>query len=650
MANFQTNITESNDDFKAKINASNQRIVEGEQMVAEIASTISSSVQNVASLQTETQSAREIEALFRRLTNVFLLEEERRIQAIRNRYQAERDEAQRLFDSGKIDQTKFIALNAAAVAAEEREMFRLLLAQVESYGQKRLDTETRYNALINEAKRLGNEQLTAQLEASRDRALSQIDARIKQEIESWSDLFENLDNLTARQINRLVATIEEGLDNLKLRPEQLRAITDELERAKEAARELSLFSSLWRGMIGGLQTATSIAEREVKRFTEIVNPLGELTARILAVRGDSETAQLFRHLQGIATGAAEATAGMARLVSGDIVGGIRGLATGIGNVVTNLAGMRDARHQREIERLQRSVNNLRDAYTQLGREIENAFSTSRANLLEQKNENLRQQNAEIQRQIQAERNKKNSDAEAIRRFEAQIEANNRAIDENRRRATEAIIGTEIRTAISDFANAYANAWAQGINAAESAANVVQRILRNAFLVGLKDGIEDYVEDLTKLIGRGVSDNNLDTIQGDIDILLDKIGEIAANWEKRMRPHLDQLTETQQGVTGELQKAMTEGTASQLVGLWNMTAMDIRDIRNHVINSDYLSNETLSPSEIYNMTQYVREISFNTYNTAHNTERIGEIADGVNAIRTEMAKKGTVAQSVYQTRG
>lgn len=33
-----------------------------------------------------------------------------------------------------------------------------------------------------------------------------------------------------------------------------------------------------------------------------------------------------------------------------------------------------------------------------------------------------------------------------------------------------------------------------------------------------------------------------------------------------------------GVTGQLQAAMTEGTASQLVGLWNMTSLDVRALR------------------------------------------------------------------------
>ena len=179
MANFQTNITESNDDFKAKINASNQRIAEGKQMVAEIASTISSSVQNVASLQT------------------------------------------------------------ATVVADEQVMLKLLLAQVETFAQRRLDIETKYIALINEAKQSGYEQLIAQLEANRTRVLKQLDKGLKQQSGSWLDLFNNLSRLTAAQIDELVATIEAGLNGLDLNPEQLAVITNELNSVRAVSKELS---------------------------------------------------------------------------------------------------------------------------------------------------------------------------------------------------------------------------------------------------------------------------------------------------------------------------------------------------------------------------------------------------------------------------
>lgn len=65
----------------------------------------------------------------------------------------------------------------------------------------------------------------------------------------------------------------------------------------------------------------------------------------------------------------------------------------------------------------------------------------------------------------------------------------------------------------------------------------------------------------------------------------------------------------EGVTGQLQAAMTEGTASQLVGLWNTTASDVRAIR------DWLLTGTVTvPESPFNMTQMIElqnEIAVNT---------------------------------------
>lgn len=44
----------------------------------------------------------------------------------------------------------------------------------------------------------------------------------------------------------------------------------------------------------------------------------------------------------------------------------------------------------------------------------------------------------------------------------------------------------------------------------------------------------------------------------------------------------------EGVSGQLQAAMTEGTASELVGLWTMTAMDIRVIREWLLTGTDVS--------------------------------------------------------------
>ena len=83
----------------------------------------------------------------------------------------------------------------------------------------------------------------------------------------------------------------------------------------------------------------------------------------------------------------------------------------------------------------------------------------------------------------------------------------------------------------------------------------------------------------------------------------------------------------QEVTGQLQAAMTEGTASQLVGLWNMTASDVRAIR------DWLLTGTVTvPESPFNMTQMIElqnEIAVNTRVTAQSTTAtMHELRDGL----------------------
>lgn len=83
-----------------------------------------------------------------------------------------------------------------------------------------------------------------------------------------------------------------------------------------------------------------------------------------------------------------------------------------------------------------------------------------------------------------------------------------------------------------------------------------------------------------------------------------------------------------GVTGELKAAMTEGTGSQLVGLWNMTAMDVRGIRE-------LMEQNKMPDFMQALNRQLDElasINRNTYNTSDNTRYL---EDGLKNMEAEL---------------
>lgn len=88
---------------------------------------------------------------------------------------------------------------------------------------------------------------------------------------------------------------------------------------------------------------------------------------------------------------------------------------------------------------------------------------------------------------------------------------------------------------------------------------------------------------------------------------------ATQCEQALDKYLDK-TESEDGVTGELKEQITEGIGSQLVGLWNMTAMDTRAIKDHLKNNPIPDVS----KELYAIQGELVAINRNTRETADNT--------------------------------
>ena len=222
----------------------------------------------------------------------------------------------------------------------------------------------------------------------------------------------------------------------------------------------------------------------------------------------------------------------------------------------------------------------------------------------------------IQDNIRAEKSKKNPDEEMIKEWENALDDINVRVEENRDRMLESLVGTDVMSAIDQFAQAYADAWASGEDAAKKSADVVKGILRNALINYMKGQLQPEVEAIMNKIASSMqNDGRIDSAeQNAIDALVAVLDNKAAQYEQALDPYLEKEKKTS-GVTGELQAQMTEGTGSQLVGLWNMTAMDTRAIKDHLKNNpipDITREFTLLQNELSAIKQ-------NTKDTADNTD-------------------------------
>lgn len=188
------------------------------------------------------------------------------------------------------------------------------------------------------------------------------------------------------------------------------------------------------------------------------------------------------------------------------IGASAGAAIGVvTSLASSIAKIHDKNNEKRIQRLQDQIDVLDASYEKLGRSIEKAYSTDASKLINQQNKLLEQQKVIIQQQIEEERNKKKTDDDRIKDWQKQLEDINAQLEDNKEKAVEAITGTDVMSAIDEFAQAYSEAWATGTDAAEASTKIVQNLIKTAIIEFLKKKLSPSVEEFMKKLADYMSD-------------------------------------------------------------------------------------------------------------------------------------------------
>lgn len=263
-----------------------------------------------------------------------------------------------------------------------------------------------------------------------------------------------------------------------------------------------------------------------------------------------------------------AAASVGKFMSGDILGGITGMVSSITSVVGIFAKLHDKKYEKRIQNLQKQIDNLQTAYSRLERAFNNTYwvfndeqrqgyekniqaikdqiaalekqrevakkawdfaqyaklTTQIKQLNAQLNkakeggdmlalwqsqkESLREQQELMRQQIQAEKSKKKTDNNKIKEWENQIEEINQQIEDLDQQMMETFAGTDVKSAIDEFADAIVDAYCSGEDAAKALGETTKKVLKNAVIEALKrnflaKGINDAVEYLGKAMEDGV---------------------------------------------------------------------------------------------------------------------------------------------------
>lgn len=326
-----------------------------------------------------------------------------------------------------------------------------------------------------------------------------------------------------------------------------------------------------------------------------------------------------------------AATGVGQLMSGDILGGITSIVSSVSSVVGIFAKLHDKKYEKRIQELQREIDGLQNSYDRLERafnntywvftdsqrqayedninlinkqiaaleeersmtnrifqsgkyseltaeikQLQNQLSSAKEGddmfgLYQQELANLEEQQQKIQEQIKAEQDKKHTDEGKIQEYKNQIEQIEQQQEDLRKQMAETLAGTDVKSAIDEFADALVDAYTQGEDAAEALGEKTKEVLKNAVIEALKrqylaKGIEEAVEYLgSEDVWK---DNMLDeNEQKHFEDMVNAAGEQFTKYLDALDGFIDDTEQIQDPLEGAV-ASMSEETGGIIAGRLN----------------------------------------------------------------------------------
>lgn len=539
------------------------------------------------------------------------------------------------------DQAAQITAKYAAEIADLRLKDELDLADYTSkygeYEQRRAAIITLYEAKIKSAQ---NEGQRKTLSAELTQALADLDAEGNKTTNVVSKMFADMTNKSIAELRKLANEGERALNFLSngeynadtakelgitkeqfelwsKSPEKLAEIKKALEQLRDSADALenplnkigNAFNKIFNSgkdtkklsdgindLLSGLQSVGTAVNFASQSLSQLGNALG---SGALGAVGDV-LGEVGNVTNSIASGAqAGAMFGPWGAAAGAALGAITSVTSAISKWI-------DAAHERKIQRLQDQIDALSKSYDNLGDAVEKAFSGDAVKMYQQQNALLRQQKILIQKQIQEEQSKKKTDNDRIKQWKEQLDEIDKMIKDNEEAAVNAIFGSDIKSAIEQFADAYADAFAKG----ESRAKASKDLVKDMIAAMIKEAIKaDFSAPMQK-IRDALKVYFADGLITDYE---------SAAIEQMVNAAMDDADKKYGWATKYLSDSTTQSTTSK--GFQAMS-QDTADELNGRFTSLQLNTEIIKTS--------VAEVSLNVGVMRSN---VGEIMGGVNDLRT-----------------
>lgn len=252
------------------------------------------------------------------------------------------------------------------------------------------------------------------------------------------------------------------------------------------------------------------------------------------------------------------------------------------------------RRSKEAEIEKKAIQSIADAYSNLKYTDSNILGKNKFGDTRERLNNLAEQQLLLQKQINAENDKKKTDKSKIREWERQIQELGAEAAEVINEVVETIIGGTAEEIAKELGDAFIDAFMEGENAAEAwgekvdeiVANIVRQMLISRFLEEEIGKVFDKYK--AKWFKDGVflgMENVTDSMSGFADDL-NKVGEtFQAVWDSlpaETKELLGNAGAAQQEATERGFKAMSQDTGDELNGRFTDIQGKVTDIRGYVM--------------------------------------------------------------------
>lgn len=352
----------------------------------------------------------------------------------------------------------------------------------------------------------------------------------------------------------------------KVRFSDIEKFSRQIQKAGEnAAGFASIFSddvaegiSEATGMLGGMTDAFAELSSGINALARSGREVVEKTAKASGDIVESASA-------GMKASAGSAEESLSAMEKASAILAIIGAAIQMATMIASLVNP-DRKHERNIEALQKRIDDLDRSCDKLGKSIAKAYSYDASALIEQQETLLRQQKALVAQQMQEELSKKKSDDDKVRRYREQIEDLDEAIADAKESAKDAIFGDDLKSQIEDFASAYSEAWGSGESRVMSARDTVRRMMRQMAEESIKAAIQGSgaMERIRQTLADFYSDNILTA--GEQDYVYGLADELQKELDARFGQQADLLSNTySQNPTAKGWDTFTQEQADVLTG-------------------------------------------------------------------------------------